>query len=122
MKTQTVAVLGASPKADRYANKAIVKLLENGHTVLPINPFYEVIEELPVIKDINSVEGTVDTLTLYVGPGNIGKSIPGILKLKPGRVIMNPGTESDELIEALDGENIPWIKACTLVLLGTNQF
>jgi len=64
----------------------------------------------------------VDTLSLYVGPQNIHLLISDILKLKPGRVILNPGTESEELKTALHNARIPFQEACTLVLLKTNQF
>jgi hypothetical protein len=45
-----------------------------------------------------------------------------ILALKPGRVILNPGTESPDLEQALSDAGIPWLHACTLVMLRTGQF
>jgi len=37
--------------------------------------------------------------------------------LKPARVILNPGTESSTLKEALSSLGIPYIEACSLVPL-----
>ena len=45
-----------------------------------------------------------------------------IIELKPDRVIMNPGTESNVMEEELIANGIPVQKACTLVLLRTGQF
>jgi hypothetical protein len=45
-----------------------------------------------------------------------------IVALKPGRVIFNPGTETAELQHRLDEAGIPWLSACTLVMLQTGQF
>jgi hypothetical protein len=45
-----------------------------------------------------------------------------ILALRPGRVILNPGTESPALEQALTTAGIPWQHACTLVMLRTGQF
>jgi len=45
-----------------------------------------------------------------------------IISLKPGRVIFNPGTENPELMERLDAANIPYLQACTLVMLRAGQF
>jgi CoA binding domain len=43
---KTVAILGASPKPDRYAYKALELLHEYGHRTLPINPaFKEILGE-----------------------------------------------------------------------------
>ena len=45
-----------------------------------------------------------------------------ILKLKPKRVIFNPGTENSSLEKTLTDAGIAIEEACTLVLLRTNQF
>lgn len=117
-----VAVLGASPKPARYANQAIRLLLQHGYRITPIHPRFDEIEGLRVAKDLGSVELPVDTLTLYVGPERLTTQIPDLVKLAPGRVIFNPGTESRALQEALDAAGIEWFEACTLVMLRTGQF
>ena len=40
-RSETVAVLGASPKPDRYAFRAIQMLREHGHHAVPVNPAFE---------------------------------------------------------------------------------
>ena len=117
-----VAVLGASPKPDRYANKAIKMLLAHNHTVIPVAPNYETIEGIDVIASLDEIKNPVDTLTVYVGPQNIAPHIAQIIQLKPKRVILNPGTESVELEAELKKHSIDFLKACTLVLLSTGQF
>lgn len=42
--------------------------------------------------------------------------------LRLARVIMNSGTESDEIEEQLSANNIPVLRACTLFILRTGQF
>ncbi len=117
-----VAVLGASPKPARYANQAIRLLLEHGYQVTPIHPRFREIEGLTVANTLEQVPRPVDTLTLYVGPERLEPQIPALLALAPGRVIFNPGTESRAFQQALDAAGIPWLEACTLVLLKTRQF
>lgn len=117
-----VAVLGATPKPERYANQAVRLLLEKGYRVTPIHPRIEEIEGLAVAPSVESIEDPVDTLTLYVGPARLEPMIESLVALKPGRVIFNPGTESPALQQALDAAGIPWEEACTLVLLRTGQF
>ncbi len=120
--SERVVVLGASKKPERYSNKAVVLLKEHGHEVLPVHPFAQEIEGLPVVHDLSEIDSAVDTLSVYVGPQHVSPMIPSILALKPKRVILNPGTESPELEVALTREGIPYIEACTLVMLKTNQF
>lgn len=122
MNTQSVALLGASGNPERYAYLALKLLLEKGHRVLPVNPALAEIEGLAVTASLSDLSGPVDTLTLYVGAARLPAMAGDIIQLKPGRVIFNPGTESPELQAALDQAGIPWIEACTLVLLRTGQF
>jgi hypothetical protein len=119
---ETVVVLGASDKSDRYSNKAIKMLTEYGHRVIPIHPRLKEIENLEVKPDLKAVDTPVDTLTMYVGPQRSLAMKEDILALKPGRVIFNPGAESPELEKALDEAHIPCLEACTLVMLRTGQY
>ena len=119
---QNVAILGASQKSERYSYKALQMLLENNHAVFPVHPTLDEIEGHKVYASLADINEKIDTLTVYVGPNWIETAIPAIVALKPGRVILNPGTESELLKGALDRAGIPWLEACTLVLLRTGQF
>ena len=119
---KTVAVLGASNKPDRYSNMAVRLLKEKGHAVVPIHPKLERIEGFSVAKSLRDVQKKIDTLSVYVGPKNIGPSIDDIIDLRPDHVILNPGTEAKDLEERLSQHGISFRKACTLVLLRTGQF
>ena len=119
---ETVAVLGASPKPERYSNKAIRMLREYGHTVIPVNPAQKEIEGLAVVPDVAALPGNVDTVTLYVSPAHSAALLPGLLSLHPKRVIFNPGAENPALAQGLAKAGIVVEEACTLVMLRTGQF
>ncbi len=121
MPAQTVAVLGASDNPERYSHMAVVLLKEHGHAAIPVHPALEAIAGLPVVKNLRDLP-PVDTLTLYVGTARLPAMTDDIVRLRPGRVIFNPGTESPEVQAALNGAGIPWLEACTLVMLRTGQF
>jgi predicted CoA-binding protein len=59
---QRVAVLGASPKSDKYSNKAVRFLLEHEHHVIPVHPAVETIEGLAVSRRLADIDDKVDTL------------------------------------------------------------
>ncbi len=120
--SQRVLILGASDKPDRYAHKAQVALLRNGHEVVLVHPRLKEIEGLPVAADVSQVTGPVDTVTMYVGPAISAGLADKLTALKPGRVIFNPGSENPELEEKLTAAGIEVEEACTLVMLATNQF
>ena len=117
-----VAVLGASRNRQRYANRAVRALQQHATTFVPINPAHDEVEGLPAVSDLASLADRVHTLTVYVGPRRIMTLIDDLVAARPRRVILNPGTESEELERTLDQHGIPWLEACTLVLLATGQF
>lgn len=118
----TVAILGASKNPDRYSYKALKLLKEHGHNPIPINPALDEIEGFPVFKKLKDIPTKVHTLTMYVNPETSDKLADEILELKPTRVIFNPGSENAKLEEQLQKKGISVERACTLVLLRTNQF
>jgi len=119
---QRVVVVGASPKPERYSNRAVALLLEHSHDVIPVNPNAGVIHGLPVVKDLAAIDGHVDTVTLYVSEAVSSLLEDALVKLGPDRVIFNPGAENPALQQALKAKGIATLEACTLVLLKTNQF
>ncbi|VAW56601.1 hypothetical protein MNBD_GAMMA07-299 [hydrothermal vent metagenome] len=122
MQNAHIVVLGASNKPHRYAYKAIKMLQEYGHHVLPVHPNIQNIDGLVVKKHLKQIQMPIDTLTLYIGPQRISPLINDIVSLNPARVILNPGTESDELELKLIHHEIPFVKDCTLLMLEHGRF
>lgn len=121
-KRETVAVLGASPKTDRYAYRAMEMLLDHGHRAVPVNPAFPEILGETCYPSIADVPQPIDTVTIYLGKQRSDPLIPEILAAKPRRIIMNPGAENDELADKARAAGIEVDYACTLVLLQTGAF
>lgn len=114
-------VLGASPKPDRYAYKAVKRLQAAGHNVVAIGSKEDSIDDIPIITGMPPI-AELDTITLYLNPMRQLEYYDYILQLKPKRIIFNPGTENDELMDLANRNGIETIEACTLVLLSTAQY
>jgi len=119
---QTVAIIGASEKPDRYAYMAAHLLEEHGHRVIPVNPSKTSIEGRPCIPDLGASESPVDTVTVYVQSTRFMDHLPSVIQARPARVIFNPGAECPEAYPELEKHGIEVLEACTLVLLRTQQF
>ncbi len=119
---EKVAILGASPKPERYAYMAFKMLQEYGHETFLVHPSLEKVEDKKVYKNLSQVPQPIDTLTMYVGPQISSGLVSEIRKLKPRRIIFNPGSENDEIVKALSDTDIQMTEACTLVLLRTGQY
>lgn len=113
-------VLGASPKSDRYSNKAVHTLMRAGHEIVALGA-RESEEGFKIIQGTPALEN-IDTVTLYLNPKRQKEYYDYIISLKPRRVIFNPGTENLEFAEILKNNRIESEIACTLVLLNTNQY
>jgi predicted CoA-binding protein len=122
-KATFIVVLGASPKAERYSNKAVRELKSQGYAVIPVNPGHSEIEGLPAVSSLSMLEpGSVDSVTMYIGPKHSSALLEELLRLNPRRVIFNPGSENPELAETLSQNGIETIEACTLVMLSLGSF
>ena len=119
---KNVAILGASDNPDRYAYLAQVKLQEHGYPVYPVSRSGKDILGARGYTRLNHVDEKLDTVTLYLSPMHLTDVLDDILEKKPRRVIFNPGTESETHIKKLEQAGIAVERACTLVLLSTNQF
>jgi hypothetical protein len=89
---------------------------------LPINPAIASIEGLTTFSALTQISEPVDTVTLYVAAKRSSGLANDLIRLSPGRVIFNPGTENQQLRTILEGCGIHTEEACTLVLLNTDQF
>jgi predicted CoA-binding protein len=119
---QNVAVLGASPKPDRYAYRAMEMLKQYGHRPRPVNPAFDEIMGETCYPTITEVPGPIDTATLYLGEARSNPLIGDILAADPRRIIMNPGAQNDRLAEKARERGIEVVYGCTLVMLGSGEF
>lgn len=117
-----VVVLGATPKEDRYAFRAMQMLKGHGHHAIPVNPAFEEILGETCYKTIGDVPTPIDTLTMYVGAARSEPLIEEILKAHPQRIIFNPGAENDHLAAAAKAKGIEVVEDCTLVMLQSGRF
>jgi predicted CoA-binding protein len=119
---ETVVVLGASPKPDRYAYQALQLLREYGHRTLPVNPAFDEILGEKCYPTISDAPGPIDTVTLYLGEARSNPLIEEIIGAKPRRIIMNPGAENRALATKAEDAGIEVVEDCTLVMLRTGRF
>lgn len=118
---EKTVVLGASPNPRRFSYKAVRRLKNNGYTVVPVGFRKGDIEGVTIqtgMPEMNSV----DTVALYMGAARQKEYYDYILKLKPRRIIFNPGTENDELYDLCDEHDIEALEDCVLVMLNSGVY
>ncbi|MDP3461254.1 MAG: CoA-binding protein [Bacteroidales bacterium] len=121
MEKPNVIVIGASPKPDRFSNVAVRKLKRFGFNVIAIGRKKGNIEGISIADTIQDVQ-EVYAVTLYIRPQLQLDYLPYLKKVKPLKVIFNPGTENPVIQEILNKEGIETIEDCTLIMLESGTF
>lgn len=105
MNENNFVVVGNTIIEDKYAYKIKKGLIENGYNVSCVG------KEL---KSINDVLVDIDVLVLCINP------VVGLNLLKESNknykyVLIQPGAESEDIIDFLKNNNINYLEGCALV-------
>ena len=120
MKIKRTLVIGASENPARYSNMAIRSLRNHNHEVLALAKREGKVDDVNITTEFPDED--IDTVSLYVGPQWQTEYYEKVLKLKPQRVIFNPGTENPEFENLLEENDIEAVEACTLVMLSIGNY
>jgi len=119
-KNHRVLVLGASLNPTRYAHKVALQLNRLAYDVVLVGHKPGVIDGLSIETYIPNK--SYDTVTLYLGAKNQQQYHDQLLKLKPKRIIFNPGAENSIFQKLAIQKDIEAFEACTLVMLSMGTF
>ena len=115
-----IAIIGTGPDRNRFSNKAVRAYKKHGWQVIPVTPNYDEVEGIKAVRSVKDITGAVDVASFYVRPDIgmriadqvIGKNIPA--------VYLNPGSESEALIEKLKAGGVETHLMCSIIALGEN--
>jgi len=112
-----IAIIGASTNKEKYGNKAVRAYKKAGWEVYPVNPHEKEVEGLTCYSSVRDIPVTIDTVSLYV-PASISINLVKEFKEKGiKKAYVNPGAESDELIQALRAAGIEPLITCSITAL-----
>ena len=112
------AVVGVSKSDKKFGTIVFRHLAEGGLTVYPVNPKGGEIEGLAVYRRVSDVPGGVDRVSMYV-PAGVGIGLlDEIAEKQVEEFFLNPGSESESLIEAARSKGLDPLTACSIVDLG----
>ena len=96
-----IAIIGVSADKNRMSNKAVRAYKKYKYKVYPVNPTYNTIEGLKSYRRLEDIKEALDIISVYVNP-DLGLQLAlDIISKNPGKVILNPGSESDNLVKKL---------------------
>ena len=113
-----IAIIGASNRRQKYGNKAVRAYQQRGDEVFPINPAQNEIEGLKAYRSVLEVPGEIDIASFYVAPEVGLKVIEEVAQKGIKKVLLNPGAESNELLQRSEELGIDATVACSIILAG----
>jgi uncharacterized protein len=115
-----VAVIGASKDKTKFSNKAVRAFKSLGYNVFPVNINEKEIEGLTCYKTILEIGARIDFVSLYLPPTiTMVHNIPYQIKTKGVKaIILNPGSESEELMDKLKELRLQYHAVCSILKLG----
>ncbi len=116
----TVAVIGASSNPAKFGNKAVRAYMQIGYDVYPVNPKETMIEGVKAYPSVLDIPVPLDMVSLYLPPAVGFKVLSDIARKGCKELWLNPGTESEELIERATELKLNVICACSIAALGMN--
>lgn len=114
----SVAIVGASPKPDRYSHQAVLRYRDAGWTVWPVNPAGLEVAGIASFKALGDLPGRPDIVCMYVNPQTGVEMLDAIVAAKPTQLWLNPGADGEPLASAARDKGLRVVEACTLVALG----
>lgn len=118
MSQRVVAVIGASSDPNKYGHKAVRAYLRQGWKVYPVTPRPEPVLGLTPVASISAIPEHVHRATIYLPPALGIRVLPEIAAKGVDEFFVNPGAESDELLEAARALGLDPIVACSIVEIG----
>lgn len=119
MTKPTAAILGASTDRSKFGNISLRAHIRQGFTVYPINPkepeveglkAYAVLGDLPVEK--------LDRISVYLPPHILVKALDDIATVPHDQLWLNPGTESQEVLDRAEELGLKPISGCSIIDIG----
>jgi predicted CoA-binding protein len=117
---KTVAVIGASRDRRKFGNRALRAYQQQGHHVVPINPHETEVEGLKAYPSVLAVPEPIDMATLYVPPAVGERVLDEIAQKQIAELWVNPGAESDALLDRARALHLKPIVACSILAIGMN--
>ena len=116
--SKTVAVVGASSDRAKFGNKALRAFQAEGYRVIPINPNEREVEGLKTYASVLDVPEAIEMATVYVQPDITLRLLDEFEQKNIPEVWVNPGADSDAVVESARRRKIKVIFACSIIGIG----
>ncbi len=97
------AVVGATPRKDKFGYKIYKALKDHGYSVYPVNPNCDEVDDDKCYPDLMSLPEIPQVVDMVIPPKDAEATIRQAASLGCGIIWFQPGAESDEVISLSSG-------------------
>ena len=115
---KTVAVIGASSDRRKFGNRALRAYIDQGYTVLAINPNEAEVEGIKTYASVLDVPGPIDMATFYVPPEIGEKVIEEVARKGIAEVWLNPGADDRSVVDKAQSLGLKTVRHCSIIAIG----
>lgn len=113
--TRTVAVIGASPRAERHSNQVVSYLHKTGYDVVPVRPDRAQVQRLPTYARLDDFGGSVDLVVIFRRPDAVPAHIREAAAKHADAVWLPPGAWSREAEDEARALHVQMVKDCCII-------
>jgi uncharacterized protein len=114
-KNKTFAVVGVSQDTTKYGHEIFETLMEYGYSVIPVNPKYERVDDVPCYSSLKALPEKPDVVVAVVPPVVTESVIQSCADLGIRTVWMPPGAWSEKAVEICQANGITEVHDVCLV-------
>lgn len=103
LERKTWAVVGATPRENKFGYKIYKNLKLNGYTAYAVNPRYEMVDGDNCYKSLSELPIVPEVVDMVVSPAMGEQYVEEAAKLGVDIIWFQPGAESEELVEKAKG-------------------
>lgn len=117
LRYKTWAVVGASPKQEKFGYKIFRCLLDHGYKVYPIHPTAKEIDGFACYASLFDLPEVPEIVNFVVGEKLGLKTVDDCAKLGIKHIWLQPGADTPQVVQAAENAGIDVIEDCVLVQL-----
>lgn len=102
----TIAVVGLSPKENRDSNRVARYLMEQGYTVVPVNPGQSRILGQTCFRTLGDIPFQVDVADLFLNPARVPSAVDQAIEIGVRVIWMQMGVIHEEAARKAAGAGI----------------
>lgn len=106
LQSKTVAIVGLSSNPEKASRKVAEFLIENGFTVVGVNPAIGKAGNIDVYPSLLEIPFPVDIVDVFRKSEDIPSIIPDVLKINPTVLWLQLGIRNDKALEEVQKKGI----------------